>query len=414
MPAKSKSQQRLFGMVHAYQKGKLKDAPESVKEIARSISDEDAEHFAKTKHKGLPEKKAYIQGFMDKCAASKLRGMLNAGKLSLEQIERLRGLGMLQSRKQYVEGARKMLKSRLESIFRHAEDLHIPLTINTGAPRAQSGHSWKITVDNYRKMMFGVRPSRKNMPNALPGRPLDPSTGEHILNIPGNIRITTNVNNGRASAIFNTSKTKLHDIITANHELDEYLGYFRNGGNYRWHNPMSVLGDLVTHQPGVLRNERMLYERLARQLGVKNPNWGNFRLDDVADGSRRAGFRPEVVRSTFTGRDEASLRRLLSGVSVTPEDMSRLGGVMQTDFAGMWNMARKYTNRAARLARKRGLKKLEAYFKSNPVAYYTDGNLRTIATPNYLALRNMLLNTSPEVSTTSVKELKDFFNGAGA
>jgi hypothetical protein len=61
MPARSKSQQRLFGMVHAYQKGKLKDAPESIKEIARSISDEDAEHFAKTKHKELPEKKAYTQ-----------------------------------------------------------------------------------------------------------------------------------------------------------------------------------------------------------------------------------------------------------------------------------------------------------------------------------------------------------------
>lgn len=68
MPARSKSQQRLFGMVHAYQKGKFKDAPEEVKNIARSISSEDAEHFAKTKHKGLPEKKAYMYGFMDKLA----------------------------------------------------------------------------------------------------------------------------------------------------------------------------------------------------------------------------------------------------------------------------------------------------------------------------------------------------------
>lgn len=68
MPARSKSQQRLFGMVHAYQKGKLKNAPEEVKNIARSISDEDAEHFAKTKHKGLPEKKAYELGFLNKLA----------------------------------------------------------------------------------------------------------------------------------------------------------------------------------------------------------------------------------------------------------------------------------------------------------------------------------------------------------
>ena len=84
MPARSKSQQRLFGMVHAYQKGKLKDAPEEVKEIARSISEEDAEHFAKTKHKGLPEKKAYERGFMGKMAEygmPKLAGMEGMTKL---------------------------------------------------------------------------------------------------------------------------------------------------------------------------------------------------------------------------------------------------------------------------------------------------------------------------------------------
>ena len=56
MPAKSESQQRLFGMVHAYQKGRLKHAPAKVRRIARHISEEDAEHFAKTKHDGLPER----------------------------------------------------------------------------------------------------------------------------------------------------------------------------------------------------------------------------------------------------------------------------------------------------------------------------------------------------------------------
>lgn len=56
MPAKSKSQQRLFGMVHAYQKGELKGASDEVKDIAKSISKKDAEDFAETKHKGLPNK----------------------------------------------------------------------------------------------------------------------------------------------------------------------------------------------------------------------------------------------------------------------------------------------------------------------------------------------------------------------
>lgn len=56
MPAKSKSQQRLFGMVDAYQKGELDNASKEVKDIAKSISHKDARKFAKTKHKGLPNR----------------------------------------------------------------------------------------------------------------------------------------------------------------------------------------------------------------------------------------------------------------------------------------------------------------------------------------------------------------------
>jgi len=54
--AVSKSQQRFFGMVSAAKKGKLKDPPESVAKAAKSMTDKDVEDFAKTKHKGLPEK----------------------------------------------------------------------------------------------------------------------------------------------------------------------------------------------------------------------------------------------------------------------------------------------------------------------------------------------------------------------
>jgi hypothetical protein len=56
MPSVSKSQQRLMGQVHAYQKGKLKDASPTVKKIAKGMSKKAAKDFAKTKHKGLPEK----------------------------------------------------------------------------------------------------------------------------------------------------------------------------------------------------------------------------------------------------------------------------------------------------------------------------------------------------------------------
>ena len=75
MPSRSASQQRLFGMIHAYQRGKLRHAPEKVKELAERISPEDVEHFAKTKHDGLPERKKKM-----KKAAEFVFGLLKTAK----------------------------------------------------------------------------------------------------------------------------------------------------------------------------------------------------------------------------------------------------------------------------------------------------------------------------------------------
>lgn len=55
MPSKSRSQQRLFGMVRSCQKTGKCASPE-IKKIAGSIGSKDSEDFAKTKHKGLPNK----------------------------------------------------------------------------------------------------------------------------------------------------------------------------------------------------------------------------------------------------------------------------------------------------------------------------------------------------------------------
>ena len=73
MPAKSKSQQRFFGMVRAAQKGEGASSPEVAK-VADEISDKDAKKFAKTKHKGLPEKKVEKESFeIDKSAHKKVQ-----------------------------------------------------------------------------------------------------------------------------------------------------------------------------------------------------------------------------------------------------------------------------------------------------------------------------------------------------
>lgn len=68
MPSRSKSQQRLFGMVHACKKTGKCASPE-IRKIASGISDKDAEDFAKTSHEDLPErvaKKSFKEWLEDK------------------------------------------------------------------------------------------------------------------------------------------------------------------------------------------------------------------------------------------------------------------------------------------------------------------------------------------------------------
>ena len=70
MPAKSKSQQRFFGMVRAAQKGEGAASPEVAK-VADEISNKDAKKFAKTKHKGLPEVKESVLDVVRKFSKKK-------------------------------------------------------------------------------------------------------------------------------------------------------------------------------------------------------------------------------------------------------------------------------------------------------------------------------------------------------
>jgi hypothetical protein len=57
MPAVSKQQQKLFGLVHAYQTGKVSPdkVSDKIKKIAKSISPEDAKKFASTPHADIKE-----------------------------------------------------------------------------------------------------------------------------------------------------------------------------------------------------------------------------------------------------------------------------------------------------------------------------------------------------------------------
>ena len=74
--AVSKAQQRFMGMVHATQKGEKAPSKEVAK-VAKSMKKKDAEDFAATKHKGLPEKKTEESAEEPK---SKSKGGFSFGK----------------------------------------------------------------------------------------------------------------------------------------------------------------------------------------------------------------------------------------------------------------------------------------------------------------------------------------------
>jgi len=55
MPAKSKQQQKFFGVVKAMQKGDIPKKGEAG-EVADDMSKKEVDKYASTKHKGLPKK----------------------------------------------------------------------------------------------------------------------------------------------------------------------------------------------------------------------------------------------------------------------------------------------------------------------------------------------------------------------
>ena len=76
----SKSQQRFFGMVRQAQKtGEKKATSPEIAKVATSMSKSDVKDFAKTKHKGLPEKKVKKESF--ESGVLKARRYHRVGKL---------------------------------------------------------------------------------------------------------------------------------------------------------------------------------------------------------------------------------------------------------------------------------------------------------------------------------------------
>lgn len=103
MPAASKQQQKLMGIVRAIQKGKIKpsDTSKKAQQMAKSMEPSDVKKFAATKHKGLPKvKKLKKEGIhdMDITSASHTNVKTPEGgnydpKKRADNLKKLKGFG---------------------------------------------------------------------------------------------------------------------------------------------------------------------------------------------------------------------------------------------------------------------------------------------------------------------------------
>lgn len=97
MPATSKQQQKLMGIVHAIQKGDMKpsDASKKAQQMAKSMKPSDVTKYASTKHKGLPKKvKKENMGVASMYLVRKPSGELAESDLVLE-LNPLEGINPL-------------------------------------------------------------------------------------------------------------------------------------------------------------------------------------------------------------------------------------------------------------------------------------------------------------------------------
>ena len=79
--AVSRQQQKFMGMAHAMQKGeKIKGASPELKKVAKTMKKGDVEDFAKTKHKGLPDKKKKEEAVDETTVAGSVATAPTSGK----------------------------------------------------------------------------------------------------------------------------------------------------------------------------------------------------------------------------------------------------------------------------------------------------------------------------------------------
>lgn len=99
--ALSKAQQRFMGMVYATKSGEMKAPSSEVASAAAGMTTKQAKDFAKTKHKGLPEKKVSEQ-MLPEPTTEPVNSMVDK-KVELLNKSKIANLKMIQQKKQQIE-----------------------------------------------------------------------------------------------------------------------------------------------------------------------------------------------------------------------------------------------------------------------------------------------------------------------
>ena len=134
--AVSKKQQKFMGMVHAAQKGE-KPASKEVAKVAKTMKKKDAEDFAATKHKGLPEKAPKKKDEATDKSAEKPK------KAKKEKTEEAGGSGTptASSGFSFGKGIYDSMNRELENMI--AESMNINISMNSDN---MGGPSKSVTV----------------------------------------------------------------------------------------------------------------------------------------------------------------------------------------------------------------------------------------------------------------------------
>ena len=147
----SKKQQRFFGMVRATQKGEMKNPSPEVSKVADDISKKDAKKFAKTKHKGLPEKKKVDEEISRrrKPSAIRKRKQLDSVMDKYDKLKKKIGSKKKHERPALAEGEYAKLKGWEKDILQ-------------GGVRVRSGLAKDMEIARLVKMYPGFKVEETN------------------------------------------------------------------------------------------------------------------------------------------------------------------------------------------------------------------------------------------------------------